>query len=234
MPRNNKRGQRRNKRQPETPNHALRTLDMGPLATNTIGVAQTRRMRFASTAAVSSGAALVSIGVSYQNLLDTILVATTATQLYQLFQAVRIRAVSVWAPLPIQGTNNARGVATAVVAFQPNPTSSVDDGDNAVHEDTSAGMRPAYVCARPAPRSGAALWNASGTETAFSVTCSPGAIIEVHADYRNQLGLIASVGAAQSGSGAIAGRLYLRGLDGLAAATTAWPPTYAIANATYM
>jgi hypothetical protein len=160
-------------------------------------------LRFTSTAAA------VGTQITFQNILNTILFASTATAPYQVFDYLRILRISVWGQAAL-GTPS-----TVQVIF--NGTTIV--GDANIHSDTSLGVLPACVHARPGATV-AALFQLSGN--AFQITCPAGSIIDVEVVMRDSLGLATS--AANASVGATVGGVFYRGLDGLAAASTNFPP----------
>jgi len=160
-------------------------------------------MRFTSIAAA------VGTQITYQDLLDTILFATTATAPYQIFNFVRIKRVSVWGQAAL-------GTPSSVqVVF--NGTTIV--GDAGIHTDTSLGVLPACVHARPG-KAVASLFQLSGS--AFQITCPAGSVIDVELEMRDAIGL--AVAAQAASVGATVGGIFYRGLDGNATATTNFPP----------
>lgn len=160
-------------------------------------------LRFTATAAAAG------TQITYQDLLDTILFATTATAPYQVFNFVRIKRVSVWGQAAL-------GTPSSVqVVF--NGTSIV--GDATVHSDTSLGVLPACVHARP-KATVAALYQVSGN--AFKISCPAGSIIDVHVNMKDALDN--AVAAQNASVGATVGGIFYRGMDGEAAASTNFPP----------
>jgi hypothetical protein len=166
------------------------------------------RMRFAANAAAA-------LSISWKNLLDTWLVATSATQGYQLFDSVRIRAIEVW-------SYSASGPVTATVTF-PGAVLGAQ-GDSSTHSDTSMGLEPAYVKARPSKKSGAALFQNSNTNTAFDIYVTSGAVIDLELSFRSSMAGYAPVTATNALVAAQTGNVYVRGFDGVAAATSKFVP----------
>ncbi len=155
---------------------------------------------------------------TFQNLLDTMLVATTATTGFDLFQAVRVRRVRVWA-VPVIG-----GSASVSVEFAGSTTGVV--GDQSIHSDTSMGIQPAHVDARPSVRSLASDYQVSSASVAFNIQHPAGAVIDVELSFRGNTFGIAATAAQNALVGATAGVVYLRGLDGLATATSNYVPEF--------
>lgn len=161
-------------------------------------------------------AALTNSTITFQNLLDAMFIATSATTGVTLFDAVRVRRVSLWAR-----TIESTGVTTVNLTFA-GPSAGYS-GDAKTISDTSMSIEPAHVSARPDPESGAAMWQATGNVTAFIITAPALAVVDVQLSYRT----IQTNGVAATQNvpvGATAGELYYRGLDGLAIASTQYTP----------
>jgi hypothetical protein len=172
------------------------------------GITHTVRLRFITNAAVSQ------TSITFQNLLDLMLVGTAATVVYDLFQQVRIRSVEMWA-VPAIGTST-----TVQCEFRSQTAGFV--GDAKIHTDTSMGVQPAHLRAKPMPRSGTALFQSSSATPAFTLTCPTGTVVDVSLTFR---GLPNLATVAQNASVATApGAWYYRGLDGLAKAATVFVP----------
>jgi len=172
------------------------------------GITHTTKLRFQTNAAQSQ------TSITYQNLLDTINVALTTVTASELFQAVRVRQVEMWAT-PVIG-----GATSVQVEF--NGTVAGIIGDTKIHTDTSIGVQPAHVRARPAARSGVALFQASVADQAFALTCPSGTVVDVSLTFRGRPDVFAPTQNAPVG--ATAGAWYYRGLDGLAAGATQFVP----------
>jgi hypothetical protein len=157
---------------------------------------------------VTAAATLTQI--TFADLLDTMLVATTAVVTYDLFDLVKIKRIRVWGQAAL-GT-------PSTVEVQFNSTT----GDSTIHTDTSLGIKPAFVQCRPSPKSLASFWQASAAGNAFVVTAPAGSVIDVFLVFKssNQ----APVVAQNLAVGATVGEFYWRGLDGLAIAGTNFPP----------
>jgi len=183
-----------------------------PPAIANIAITHSVKLRFTSAAAFQQTV------ITYQNLLDTLLFAVAPTSGANLFQQVRIRAVEMWA-LSVVGT-----ATTVQCEFASGVAGEV--GDAAVHADTSMGIQPAHVRARPAPRSGTALFQKSSANQAFTITGPSGTVVDVELSFKGlpaplvtfcQNALVAATGGAW----------YFRGLDGLAVAGTNFVPATA-------
>lgn len=164
-------------------------------------------MRFVCTTAFAGD-------ITFQNLLDTYLVAATVTTGFDVFQTVKIRRVRIWA-VPALGAATSiwleyRGVVAGVL------------GDQAWHSDTSMGVQPAHIDAKPSPKSLASDYQLSTSAVAFAMSVPVGAVIDVELSFRGQF--VLAVAAQNALVGATAGAFYLRGLDGLATATSVLRP----------
>jgi hypothetical protein len=159
--------------------------------------------------------ASLSVNITFQNLMDTILFAASATAGYNVFQTVKVRRVRVWS-VPVIG--NAATVIVEYSGVTPGIT-----GDQALHADTSMGIQPAYVSCRPSRRSLASNYQLNSGALAFTLTCPSGSVVDVELSFRGAFGL--AVAEQNALVGAVTGATYLRGLDGKPTATTVLPVT---------
>jgi len=170
-------------------------------------IRHSQTLRFVTNASVQSN-------ITFQNLLDTILLATSATAVYDMFDLVKINFVKVW------GISSIGSVTTVQVAFEGQTIGQT--GDNDIHTDTSVGVEPAYVCARPARKSLASDFQPSTAALAFILIAPSASVVDVSLSFRslpNQATLAQHVAV-----GATVGSYDYRGLDGLATSTTQFPP----------
>ncbi len=153
--------------------------------------------------------------ITWANLLDTVIVATTTTQAADVFYSARLKAVRVWTP-PLVGSAGYQ----ATVAFD-----SPSQGDQRVFV-VSSGNAGGYCECKPSKASAnGKFWEDSSSVGAFTVNSMPvGTLVEVDIVFRSRFGTGSAVIAAQAGSGMTVGTIYLRGLDGLAAASTKFYP----------
>jgi len=168
-----------------------------------------QRLRFV----LSSNASQKNI--SFANLLDCMLVATTATQGYDIFDAVRVNSVEIW--------SLSAGLATPVsvaISFPGGTTGGA--GDALAYSDTSVGESCAHLHVRPQKQSAAGFWQGSGAFVAFQLTVPAQSVIDVDVSFRNTV--VAPVAAANALVGATTGQFYFRGLDGLPSASTIFAP----------
>jgi hypothetical protein len=178
------------------------------------GITHSTRLRFVSNAAGSTS-------FSFQNLLDIVLIGTSATTLADLFFAVRINSVEMWS-LPALG-----GASTVTLVY--NGATVGATGDLKTHTDTSMGIEPAHVKASPDPRTQAGQFQQSSADAAFLISAPSGTVIDVSLTLRNPVD--GNVLASQNPGVAItAGTLYYRGLDGKAVATTTYPVVGALST----
>jgi len=171
------------------------------------GITRDVRMRFASLA-------FAATPITFQNLLDLVLVASGTTSAVDLFEAVRVNSVEIWA-IAALGTPT-----TVVLEFDGTTTGAA--GDQKLHTDTSMGVQPAHVKARPDRLTQAGQFQASSANVAFLVEVPAGAVIDVSLTLRQPVN--GTVIAAQNPLvGATAGVVYYRGLDGKTTALTNYP-----------
>jgi hypothetical protein len=167
-------------------------------------------------------AAAGALNVTFQNLLDTLLVATTAIVGFDLFQAVKIRRVRVWG-MPVIG-------AASSVSVEFGGVTAGIVGDQIVHTDTSMGVQPAHVDCRPSKKSLASDYQVNSAAVAFILSCPAGSVIDLELTFKSQFAPAFNNAAQNALVGATAGGQYLRGMDGLAAAGTNFTPelTFAV------
>jgi hypothetical protein len=172
------------------------------------GITHNTRLRFVTNAAVSQ------TSITFENLLDQIVVGTSATTVSDLFQQVRVRSVEMWA-VPVVGS------AVSVQCEYRNQVAGFT-GDSKIHTDTSMGVQPAHLRAKPAPRSGTALFQFSQATPAFTLTCPSGTVVDVSLSFRGFPNL--NTAAQQASVATTVGAWYFRGLDALPKATTVFVP----------
>jgi hypothetical protein len=170
-------------------------------------------MRFTATAAAVTA-------ITFQNLLDTVLIAVGPTVAADLFEAVRVNSVELWS-IAALGTPS-----TLILAFTGVTLGA--QGDQKTHTDTSMGIEPAHVKARPDPLTQAGQFQASSNTTAFQLDVPAGTVIDVSLTFRQPVnGLV--VGSQNVLVAATTGAVYYRGLDGKTTALTNYPVVGAIA-----
>lgn len=181
-----------------------------PPQVNGYEISHSIRLRFTITAAV------VQFSIRPEDVLDSVLVASTAVLGYDLFDIFKVRSVEVWGQAAL-GTPS-----TITINFQ------TSTGDQTIHTDTSLGVKPAYVKAVPSDRSLASFWTETANTALFNVTAPAGSILDLNCDFKTTL--VAPNAAQNALVGANPGEIYYRGLDGLAMATTNFPPIVGVAR----
>lgn len=140
--------------------------------------------------------------VTQTELLNMVVVATTATASSRIFSSVRLRKVEAWAA-PVQG-NAPQLISIAGIGAGPENRKS----------DSSMGVTPAHVRWNPAPNSVADLWFETGASSAmFELTVPTNATVDVSIDY--VLNCEDTPTAGPVPAGATAGTWYGVPLDGL-------------------
>jgi len=175
-----------------------------PPALGNFEIVHGTRLRFVTSAAQ------LEQPVTYQNLLDLILFTSSATAPYDVFTSVKVRAVELWAA-PLLGS-----AVTTTVRFVGETAGSI--GNLKTVTDTSMGIEPAHVKARPGANTLASMFQISSGAVAFDLTCPTGTVVDVELSYKNLPGQ--AVAAQNVSVGATVGILAYRGLDGLNNATS--------------
>jgi len=164
------------------------------------------RLRFVSISAFAGN-------ITYQNLLDAINVATSASTAVDVFFCVRLKRVQIWS----------NGLTNVSQTLEFTYGGLVVNGDEKMHTDMSMGIEPAYIDARPSGKSQASFWNSSSTAVAWFMDIPANSVTDVVCEFRNNL--IGTGPATQfAPAGATAGAIYLRSLDGKATAAAAFTP----------
>jgi hypothetical protein len=175
-----------------------------PPAINNYEVKHSTTLRFTTSAAVNQF-------ITFANLLDTILVNTTTIAAFDLFFAVKIRRIKVWA-LPILGSSS-----SVSVIF--NGTTAGFVGDRIVHQDSSMGIEPAFLNVSPKKDTLSSMFQISSAVNAFFIDAPVNSVIDLDLSFRSDL-LGIAVAAAQATVGGVAGAIAFRGMDGLAKAAS--------------
>jgi len=205
FPRRRKGGARRT--QGQNMRRGVRDQISHPPELPSYGITRDVRLRFSCLAGTGQA-------ITFQNLLDTILVATSGTAAADLFEGVRVNSVEAWGIAAI-GTPS-----TVTVIYDGTTVGAM--GDQKTHTDSSMGVQPAHVKARPDPLTQAGQFQPSSANTAFRLDVPTGAIIDVSLSLRQPV-----FGQAVSSQnvlvGATTGAVYYRGLDGKTTALTNFP-----------
>jgi hypothetical protein len=178
------------------------------------GITREVRLRYVANAAFAGT-------ITFQNLLDSILVGVSATTLVDLFFNVRLNSVELWS-VPALGAAN-----TVVLIYSGAIVGA--SGDQKTHTDTSMGIEPAHLRAAPDRLTQAGQFQPSSADAAFTMQVPTGTVIDVSLTLRNPIDGAAPVAAQNAGVGVTVGQLFYRGLDGKAAATTQLPIVGALA-----
>ena len=147
--------------------------------------------------------------ISWQNLLDTVVMATSTTTVCDVFYSARLKSVEIWSPPTVAG----------VVAGWPSLAfDSPSQGDQRVVQIPS-GPNGGYVKCKPSNHSiNGWTWQDSSALNAFTLdNMAVGTVLRVKLVMRSRM--VSVQPAASAASGAVTGSIYLRGLDGLAAAS---------------
>jgi hypothetical protein len=167
------------------------------------------KLRFTATAGVSAQQ------ISWDNILATMLFASSTTAGFKLWDQVRILGIEMWAP------SASAGATPAHLALGFNGNTAGTRGDGKIHAATSMSFEPAYLKCKPSKMSQAAQWQSTAADNAFIITVTAGAVIDLDVEFKNDDSVpVASVALVA----ATAGEVYHRGLDGLAIATTNFVP----------
>jgi len=167
-------------------------------------------MRFTATMAAAQ------TQITFQNLLDTWLLAASAVTAYDVFHTVRLRAVEVWG-IAVAGTPT-----TVEVNFTAGASGSGQIGSGKIVSDTSMGVQPAHIRATPGPQSMQSLWQVSGSQLAFVITCPAGSVIDLEMSFKADPTVVKA--SQNAPAAATTGTIVNRGFDGAAIAATNFPP----------
>ena len=158
--------------------------------------------------------------ISWRQLLDTVLMATSSTVGADMFYSARLHYIDVWTP---PSTYVQLGAPS--IAFD-----SPSQGDQKVY-NIPVGPQGGYCRCKPSLTTLNGLtWQSSSSVTCFTLNSfSVGTYLRLSVTFRARQG--SAVAAQNALSGAVAGALYLRGLDGQAKATSVFncvPANYQI------
>jgi hypothetical protein len=160
--------------------------------------------------------------VTFADLLDLYLVATSATAVYDVFDAVRVNFVEIWAASVSFGAP-----LSIYLEFNGANTAGLT-GNAKAYSDTVMSTEPAHLLCKPGKDTASGMWNESSANAAWSMTVPVNTIIDVDCSFRNlisppQLAQVVAVGATT-------GQFYYRGLDGVAVSTTKFTPVVTFGN----
>jgi len=154
-----------------------------------------------------NGANTGAFSITRGNMLNQILVATSAVTTVRLLQAVRLKSVEVWA------NPSALGAAPTTIEFEW----LGENAPSTLVSDTGMGVRPAHVYSSPPPSSSNRWWSISGSsesDVLFSLLLPADCVIDVMTELR----FVETEGptAGEIPAGAGLGVIYGDYLDGLA------------------
>jgi len=167
---------------------------------------KSHKFRFVNAAGTGGSA------INRRNLLNLLLVATSATSSVRIIEGIRLRLVEMWA--------NPTALGSA-----PNTLQIEWIGENSpstVISDTSMGVLPAHVRTTPPPSSSNRWWSMSGsleTDQLFSLVLPANTIVDVTVDMRFVEQEAPTLGDIPVG--ATLGQLYGNYLDGSTTAVLA-------------
>jgi hypothetical protein len=187
-----------------------------PPVIRSYGITRDVRIRFVSNAAFTGS-------ITFQNLLDLILIGTSTTTLADLFFAVRLNSVELYS-LPAVG-----GASTVTLIYSGATVGA--SGDQKAHTDTSMGIEPAHVKAAPDRLTQAGQFQPSSADVAFAMQIPTGTVVDVSLTFRNPVDGAVPIASQNAGVGLTIAQVFYRGLDGKASATTQLPNVGALATA---
>jgi len=159
--------------------------------------------------------ALAQASYTYNNLIDMVGIAATATSGYNLFRMVRCHSVEIYDIGATQGA-----VSSCSVLW--NESDGNQGGGGRLVSDMSFGVVPGHVKAYPpmdSPTRNFHVGFGPNTTNCFQLTCSAGSVIDIDVEYRGSTnGQVNGENLALVG--AVVGATFWRGLDGLAVATS--------------
>jgi len=158
----------------------------------------------------SSGAAGFSAqSITRSMLLNLVTMATTTTNQFRVFEAIKLNRVSMWGQPP------ALAGAPTSVAVEWVGTNS----PSTIHSDSAVGVRPAYLSSRPPPQSSNIWWSISGmgeTDELMRLSGPAGTIIDIDVTLRLVDDEAAVAGESGTGAASTVGTVYWNYLDGFA------------------
>ncbi len=163
-----------------------------------------------------------SVGVTFANLLDSWMIATSATTGFQLFDFIKIKRVTIRA-VSNPGFAGAGALAGPAVTVEASFTGLVAgaQGSGKRVSDSAMGVNSmAMVSLTPGPDTLAGKWQPSSNDIAFVLRAidfqgnpTVGAVIDVDVALKNEPD-VNPVAVSSPVAGLVAGNLYYRGIDG--------------------
>lgn len=166
-----------------------------------------------------SNAALAALPITSTNLLDAWCMAVTTTGAYRLASSFRLNNVKLWGPM-----SSSLVPVTVSLEYAADAASGLSS-PNMLRSDTSmSSSYAAHVAFAPPDKSLASNWfGRAATSPLFTVNGPINTVIDVDVSFVLQNGETPAVSTAALVAATV-GTVYLRGLDGVAAATTVLPP----------
>jgi hypothetical protein len=152
-----------------------------------------------------------------------VFVCATATTGFDLFYAVKLKRIRLWAAAT---QNLVDTIAVCFDAIGSVPTGG-PAGDQKFHTSVSLGIEPAHIDCAPQKGAVAGMWlsnNTTNSALLFELICPANTIIEIDACFRSTANGTGGVPLANPVVAGNPGSIYWRGLDGLPIAATALPP----------
>jgi len=177
---------------------------------STITIRRTQRFQATANLAINGQA------ITFQNLGDTLLFASTTSTGWQLAHSLLLRRIRIWGAM-----SSSLQPVTVSVEFALQSTTGVNS-DSLRFTDSSVGATyPAYIDVRPPKQSAAAMWHYSSEQaTLMTIYCPVNSLVDVEYEFK----LHDDAGAQQvnttlAAAGTV-GALLSRGLDGNTSAAT--------------
>ncbi len=173
-----------------------------------------KRIRFVAGANNPGGVSITST-----DLLDLYCMAATTTSAYQIFNAVRVVGVEVWAPNALDTAGPSPLINTAFIEFPAMVASTGLGGKSVRIVDTSASLdEAAHVRANPPEESYAGMWAfntaIAGTNVLFNIGGpSSGYIVDVTIELTIRDSSLSPQTVTGAVAGATVGQVYVRALN---------------------
>ncbi len=150
--------------------------------------------------------------ITWRNILDSVLMASSATVGYDVFYSARVHYVEVWTPPTVLGV----AAGAPALAFD-----SPSQGDQKVYNIPVTPQGGYCKCVPSKNSINGLTWQQSSSLTCFTLNSfTAGTLIRISVVFRARM--LSSNAAQNALSGATAGFVYLRGLDGAAKASSAF------------
>jgi hypothetical protein len=162
---------------------------------------------------------------SIVNLLNTILCAKTSTTFNALFTFVKLRYIRLRASPIMEGS-----ASSSFITLSLQDTAAAFAGNGVVYEAAPSGSEVSEIYVRPKPTQKWGQWNSIADSCSLTLTGSDiDLVIELGLSFRSQMG--SSFTAVNTGTAALPGAVYFRGLDSLPDSSTLFPATVEVGSA---